>query len=79
MVRASITGRNSSRPNIWMALGSVGENCCRVATAASTCAMAFFSNWGAIGWNTMTAASRVFHKSPAVENGIQTDSSSLLK
>ena len=41
IVSASMTGRSSSRPNIWKALGSVGEKFC-VATAASTCPIAFF-------------------------------------
>ena len=49
MVRPSMTGRNSSRPNIWIAFLSVGEKLAVAATAASTCASAFFSNCGATG------------------------------
>ena len=56
MVRLSMTGRNSSRPNICMARGSVGEKRWRLATAARTCFSASFSKRGATGAKTNTLA-----------------------
>jgi len=56
MVMPSMMGRNSSRPNIWMARLSVGANRCRLPTVARTCSMAFGSNRGVIAEKTSTLA-----------------------
>jgi len=56
MVMASMTGRNSSRPKAVTARLSVGEKRWRLARAARTCSMAFFSNCGATGEKTITLA-----------------------
>jgi len=79
MVRPSRIGRNSSRPYIVMARLSVGEKRCRLATAARTWAMAFYSNRRFTVVNSSTLANCVFHRSPAVVKGMNMDSSSLQK
>ena len=54
IVMPSMIGRNSSRPNIWMARLSVPENLCRLPTASRTCWIAAFSIEGETALNTRT-------------------------
>ncbi len=56
MVMPSMMGRNSSRPNIWIARLSVGEKRWRLPMAARTCSMACGSNIGATAEKTKVAA-----------------------
>ncbi len=52
----SMIGRNSWRPNIWMARLSVGEKRCRLPTISRTWSMALASRLGATEENTSTLA-----------------------
>lgn len=56
LVQLPVTGRNSSRPNIWMARLSVGLKRWRLPTASRTWAMALVSNEGLSDEKTSTLA-----------------------
>ena len=54
IVMPSMIGRNSSRPNIWIARVSVPEKRCRFPTASRTCWIAAFSSDGVTAAKTRT-------------------------
>jgi hypothetical protein len=56
MVSPSMMGRNSSRPNIWMARLSLGEKRWRLPTATLTCSWALDSKRGRREAKTSTLA-----------------------